>query len=102
MVKISKDIPKFIIEMLGAVDYTKITDAHYDEWISIIKQNIGKHLRKKTKPSCFIILNYPIRQDLCDLINDYDFGSLSFTKLVTINPLVKKWATENLPTQRGF
>ena len=101
MIKVSKDVPKFIIEMLSVVDYSKITDAHYDDWIKIIKLNIGKHLKLKKTLKPFVVLNYPIRQDLCDLINQYDFSGLTLMKQATIIPIAKKWANENLPlTQR--
>jgi len=102
MIKVSKDVPKFIIEMLSAVDYSKITDAHYDDWIKIIKANIGKHLKMKTKPKVLLTLNYPIRQDLCDLINRYDFSGLTLMKQTTIIPIAKKWANENLPLLKKF
>jgi len=97
MVKLSKDVPKFIIEMLQDVDYTRITEAHYDDWMRIIKENIGKHLRLKSKQSALVEYYFPIRQDFCDLINRYDFSSLSFKKQMVIIPLAKKWAMENLP-----
>ena len=84
MIKISKDVPKFIIEMLSAVDYSKITDAHYDDWIKIIKLNIGKHLKLKKALKPFVVLNYPIRQDLYDLINRYDFSGLTLMKIAEL------------------
>jgi len=59
--------------LLSAVDYSKITAEHYSKWFDIIKNNIGKHLKKRTKPAQLVELNYPISQALCDLINQYDF-----------------------------
>ena len=97
MVKVSKDIPLFIIDMLSVIDYSRITDAQYDEWIKIIKANIGKHLKTRTTPGALIVLDFPIRQDLCDLLNRYDFRSLTLKKQMMAIPLAKKWANENLP-----
>ena len=97
MARISKDVPRFIIDMLDAVDYSRITDANYNEWIEIIRANIGKHLRLKKNASSLISLDYPIRQDFCDLLNKYDFNSLSFMKQAAIMPIAKRWANENLP-----
>jgi len=101
MVKIAKDIPQFMIDILGNVDYTKITDAHYEEWLKIIKSNIGKHLKLKVKSCGFMLLNFPIRQDFCDEINKYDFRSMSIKKQLVVIPLVKKWANKNLPSRSG-
>ena len=84
MAKISKDVPRFIIEMLDAVDYSKIADAHYNDWIETIKFNIGKHLRLKSKPPSLMLLNYPIRQDFCDLINKQEKKSVKKKDLTRI------------------
>ena len=100
MVRISIDVPQFIIEILSAVDYSRITDAHYNEWIKIIKANIGKHLKLKARQLGFIELDYPIRQDFCDLINRYDFSSINPLKQAIIVPLAMRWARENLPLKR--
>jgi len=97
MIKIASDVPQFVLQILRAVDYSKITDAHYDEWLKIIKENIGKHLKLKAKACNFIVLDFPIRQDFCDEINKYDFSSLSIQKRLTVIPLATKWANENLP-----
>jgi len=97
MVRISKDVPKFIIDMLSSVDYSRITDVYYNEWIKIIRANIGKHLKLKTKQLGFIELHYPIRQDFCDLINRYDFSGLKPIKQAIVMPLAIRWANENLP-----
>ena len=101
MSRLNKDIPKFIIEMLDSVDYTQITDEHYDGWIKIIRDNIGKHLKERTKPVSLVEYKFPIREDFCALINHYDFGSLSLMKQATIIPLAKKWANENLPLKHS-
>jgi len=98
--KLSIDTPKFIMDMLSAVDYARITDAHYIYWTQIIKENIGKHLKKKVKASPLVDVPYPIRQDFCDLINEYDFQSLNLLKQKIAVPLAIKWANENLPLRR--
>ena len=97
MARLSRGVPQFIIDILGSVDYSRITDAHYDEWMRLIRENIGKHLKLRTKASVLLEYNFPIRQDLCDLINRYDFGSLPLMKQVMITPLVKQWSKANLP-----
>ena len=100
MIKLSKDVPQFLIDMLDAVDYSKITASDYAGWMLIIKENIGNHLKLKTSPKPFMLLDYPIRQDLCDLLNGYDFSSLSLMKQATLIPLAKKWANANLPLKK--
>jgi hypothetical protein len=97
MVKIANDIPKFIMDILGKIDYSKLTDAHYDAWIKLVEDNIGKHLRLKRKPCILVNCIYPIRQDFCDIINAYDFNSLPLKKQLMVIPLATKWANENLP-----
>jgi len=87
-------VPQFVLNMLRAVDYSKITDAHYDEWLKIIKENIGKHLKLKAKACNFVVLDFPLRQDFCDEINKYDFSSLSIQKRLTVIPLATKWAVD--------
>jgi adenine-specific DNA methylase len=96
MARLSKDIPLVLINILQAVDYSKITDAHYDAWMKLIKENIGKHLKLKTKQIGYFDYNFPLRGDFCDLINQYDFN-ISPLKIGIAMPLVKKWANENLP-----
>jgi len=86
--------------MLDAVDYSKITTEHYAEWITIIKENIGKHLKKRVRPADLVTLNYPINQVFCDLINEYDFSSLSFGKQMAAMTAAKLWANKNLPLKR--
>jgi len=98
--KLSIDTPKFITDMLSAVDYSRLTDAHYENWMQIIRANIGSHLKKRTFPSPLVELPYPIRQDFCDLINQYDFQSLNLIKQKIAVPLAIKWANENLPLTR--
>lgn len=100
MAILRKDIPFYIIEMLHSVDYSKIRDADYDVWISIIKDNIGKHLSKRSKPSPLVEYYFPIRQDLCDLINSYDFSSLSLKKQMMVVPIARQWARDHLPLKR--
>jgi len=102
LVRISKDVPKFLIDMLSAVDYSRITDAHYNDWMRIIKANIGKHLSLKRRDIGYIELSYPIRQDFCDLINRYDFSSFNFLKQAAIRPFAVIWANENLPLLRAL
>ena len=102
MVKISNDVPKFIIEMLGSVDFSRITDADYDKWIQIIRANLFKHLRVRKRLVPMLVLDFPIRQDLLDLINGYDFSSLDFKKQVMLVPLVKQWVACNLPLKRAI
>ena len=82
MAMLSNDVPGFLIDILHSVDYSKITDRHYDDWVKIIKDNIGKHLKLKTNHSSLVEYYFPIRSDLCVLINQYDFNSLSMAKQV--------------------
>ena len=100
MAKISNDIPPFIVNILSAVDYSRITDAHYDGWMRSIKEHIGKHFKLRKRDYVVIEIAFPIRQDLCDLINKYDFKSLSFVKQAMVVPLVTRWANANLPLKR--
>jgi hypothetical protein len=100
MAFIAKDTPIEILEMLSAVNYNQITAEHYNKWLETIKNNIGKHLKKRTKAVQLIELSYPINQVLCDLINQYDFSSLSILKRATVIPLIKVWANKNLPLLR--
>jgi hypothetical protein len=95
--KISNDVPIFIMDMLYNVDYSRITDADYNKWIHLIKSNIGKHLKLKTKPISFIELDLPIRQDLCDLINRYDFSSIPPLQQAMVRPFAIRWSNKNLP-----
>ena len=88
--KLSIDTPKFIMDMLSAVDYARITDAHYIHWTQIIKENIGKHLKKKVKASPLVDVPYPIRQDFCDLINKYDFNQLPKLAKMAAVPAAKQ------------
>jgi adenine-specific DNA methylase len=97
MIKLANDIPHFLIEMLKNVDYGKITDAHYDAWIKAIKENIGKHLKHKSKSAILFLYDFSIRQDFCDLINGYDFKSMPIAKQMAMVPLIKRWANANLP-----
>ena len=100
MAEIAKDTPKYILVMLDAVDYSKITAEHYKEWQAIIRENIGKHLKKRTKPAQLLTVSYPINQAFCDLINEYDFNSMPFAKQLTAVAMAKHWANKNLPLKR--
>jgi len=102
MARISSDIPPFIMNILSAVDYSRITDSDYDGWLRLIKHNIGNHLKLRRGSCSFIELSYPLRQDLCDLINGYDFRSLSLLKQSLVVPLVLRWCRANLPLIRDI
>jgi hypothetical protein len=86
--------------MLGAVDYSRITDRQYDEWLKIIKENISNHLKKRTSPGLLKLVKYPLRQDFCDVINAYDFNSLPFAKKASATAMARVWANKNLPLLR--
>lgn len=97
MSKVAKDTPIYLLELLRAVDYSKITEAQYNDWKVQIDAHIGKHLKRRLKPAVLVGINIHLRQDFCDLINQYDFSGLSFKKQMMLVPLVKRWAAENLP-----
>ena len=98
--KIANDTPQYILAMIDAVDYNRITDEQYKNWQTIISENIGKHLKKRTKPAVLIAMNYPIKQELCDLINEYDFKSLPVVKQAIATSAAKLWANANLPLKQ--
>lgn len=97
MAKIAQDTPEYILEMLAAVDYNKITEAQYKQWAVIIRDNIGKYIKKRTVKAVLIDMNYPVNPMFCKLINQYDFSSLAKGLQLAAVPLAKKWANENLP-----
>jgi hypothetical protein len=101
MAKIAKDTPTWLVNMLGSIDFTRITGENYDEWIKLIKTNIGKHLKPRTKAATLIDITYPVRQDLCDLINGYDFNSMKMALKVAAPAAVNYWVKNNLPLKRG-
>ncbi|MDR0926560.1 MAG: hypothetical protein LBO69_02195 [Ignavibacteria bacterium] len=97
MSKIAIDTPNYIIRMLGAVDYSSITDTQYNDWLNTIKKNISNHLKKRASPAVLKSVRYPLRQDFCDIINGYDFNSLPFTKKASAIAMARVWANKNLP-----
>lgn len=97
MAMIATDLPKELIEILMAVDYTKITTQQYNEWDRIVRENIGKFLKKRTRPATLANINLPINQKICDTVNEYDFATLSAIKRIAAMPMIKMWAKSNLP-----
>ncbi|MDR0927212.1 MAG: hypothetical protein LBO69_05540 [Ignavibacteria bacterium] len=97
MAKIASDTPKYITEMLEAVDFEKITQEQYLEWTMLIIGNIGQHIARRTEPVAVTDLEYPIKQGFLDIINQYNFNTLPKTKRLAVVPLAKNWANNNLP-----
>jgi hypothetical protein len=97
MGKIAIDTPKYITDMLEAVDFSRITDAQYSEWSKIIAEQLGKHIKKRSVLVMTKTLDYPVKQGFLDIINAYDFNTLPKLKQIMAIPLAKNWANNNLP-----
>ncbi len=100
--KLAIDTPQYMLDLLDAVDYEKITETQYKKWVVIIKNNIGNYIKKRTVAPILIDVPYPINPMFCRLINQYDFNTLSVAKKTATIIAAKKWANKNLPLKNSL
>lgn len=97
MVKVAKDTPKWILDIFPKIDFDKIKPEQYKQWEVLIKNNIGKYLKERTKPVQFIEYDIPVKQDFLDIINRYNLNSLNAFYQTIAKSLVLNWIKQNLP-----
>ncbi len=98
---IASDTPTWLIQILGNVDFSKITDKQYKEFSKIIDDNLGKYAKVRHKAPTLEPCPLPIKQDFLNKVNKYDLNSVSSIYVTLAKPFATKWIKENLPLKRG-
>ena len=102
MVLLAKDTPQYLIEMFENVDYSKITKGQYSEWRAMIEDDLGKHVSVRSDVPELMSFDFSMRQSFADVLNRYDFRTLSALKRSLAMPVAKIWANKNLPLYKKF
>ena len=100
--KISSDTPKDVIEMLKAIDFSKI-DKSMLEKLPDLERMVNVHIPHRERGAIsFVeidIQNCP--QKIIDLINKKDFTKVGFLVKAMAMPVIKSWMRKNLPIKEG-
>jgi len=105
MVKIAKDTPPELLEMIAMVDVSKLTDKRITDgakelWELAVKFSIPR--RNKEKKIQTAEINLPAKaQPICNLTAIFDFGKVSKFKRAAAMPFIRKWIADNLPLKKG-